>query len=187
MYRLIVDFPAPFIHWITLCITTTSFSVQVNGELAGYFQSERGLRQGCALSPYLFVICMNVLSKLLDKSASDSSLGYHPKRKNIGLTHLSFADDLLVFTDGRIRSIDSIIEVFDYFGRISGLKISMEKTTIFYAGMPDNTRQQFEQRFRFTSRTLHVRYLGLPLLTKRIGDRLASRNRGHNELLEHRS
>ena len=51
------NFPEKFIHWISLCVTTTSFSVQVNGELAGYFQSERGLRQGCALSPYLFVVC----------------------------------------------------------------------------------------------------------------------------------
>ena len=64
-----MEFHVPFIHWISLCITTASFSVQVNGELAGYFQSERGQRQGCTLSPYLFFICMNVLSKLLDKSA----------------------------------------------------------------------------------------------------------------------
>lgn len=45
-----INFPAKFIHWIKLCITTASFSVQVNGELGGYFQSERGLRQGCSLS-----------------------------------------------------------------------------------------------------------------------------------------
>ncbi|XP_056847425.1 uncharacterized protein LOC108829696 [Raphanus sativus] len=48
--------PSKFIHWIKLCITTPSFSVQVNGELVGYFQSTRGLRQGCSLSPYLFVL-----------------------------------------------------------------------------------------------------------------------------------
>lgn len=47
-----MNFPAKFIHWITLCVTMASFLVQVNGELAGYFQSERGLRQGCSLSPY---------------------------------------------------------------------------------------------------------------------------------------
>ncbi|XP_056860224.1 uncharacterized protein LOC130508644 [Raphanus sativus] len=122
-----MDFPAKLIHWISLCITTPSFSVQVNGELAGYFQSERGLRQGCALSPYLFVICMNVLSKLLDKAAADRQLGYHPKCKNLGLTHLSFADDIMVFTDGRVRSVESIVDVFNYFGKVSGLKISMEK------------------------------------------------------------
>lgn len=61
--------PEKFIHWITLCISTASFSVQINGELAGYFQSSRGLRQGCSLSPYLFVICMNVLSKMIDEAA----------------------------------------------------------------------------------------------------------------------
>lgn len=60
--------PDRFIHWISLCITTASFSVQINGELAGYFQSKRGLRQGCSLSPYLFVVCMNVLSKMIDEA-----------------------------------------------------------------------------------------------------------------------
>lgn len=144
-----MDFPAKLIHWISLCITTPSFSVQVNGELAGYFQSERGLRQGCALSPYLFVICMNVLSKLLDKAAADRQLGYHPKCKNLGLTHLSFADDIMVFTDGRVRSVESIVDVFNYFGKVSGLKISMEKY--------------------FASGKLPVRYLGLSLLSKRMG------------------
>lgn len=92
--------PPNFIHWVSLCVTTPSFSVQVNGELAGFFRSERGLRQGCALSPYLFVISMHVLSKLLDKSAAEHKIGYHPKCKNLSLTHLSFADDILVFSDG---------------------------------------------------------------------------------------
>lgn len=64
-----LGFPDKFIHWINLCISTASFSVQVNGELADYFQSTRGLRQGCSLSPYLFVLCMNVLSKLIDEAA----------------------------------------------------------------------------------------------------------------------
>ncbi|XP_056858087.1 uncharacterized protein LOC130507391 [Raphanus sativus] len=164
-----MDFPPMFIHWISRCITTASFSVQVNGELAGYFQSTRGLRQGCALSPYLFVICMNVLTKLLDKSANENNMGYHPRCKNLGLTHLSFADDIMVFTDGRVRSIESILDVFDYFGKISGLKISMEKTTIYYAGMSVTETAQLEQRFAFASGKLPVRYLGLPLLTRRMG------------------
>jgi len=88
-----MNFSPIFIHWITLCITTASFSVQVNGELAGYFNSTRGLRQGCSLSPYLFAISMDVLSKMLDKAAGVKQFGYHPGCKNIGLTHLSFADD----------------------------------------------------------------------------------------------
>lgn len=67
--------PDSFVHWVRLCITTPSFSVQVNGELAGLFRSKRGLRQGCPLSPYLFVMCMNVLSCLIDKGAVEKTIG----------------------------------------------------------------------------------------------------------------
>ena len=92
----------------------------MNGELVGFFKSERSLRQGCELSPYLFVISMNVLSKMLDKSAAEHRMGYHPKCKNLSLTHLSFADDILVLSDGNSHSIESILEVFKKFETISG-------------------------------------------------------------------
>lgn len=96
-----LHFPNTFIHWIRLCISTASFSVQVNGELAGFFISTRGLRQGCSLSPYLFVLCMNVLSRLLDKAAADRRIGFHPKCKNVQITHLCFADDIMVFIQSK--------------------------------------------------------------------------------------
>ena len=68
-----------FIHWIHTCLSTAAFSVSVNGELEGFFGSERGLRQGCALSLYLFVIAINVLSRMLNKaSLSLSVLGSIP-------------------------------------------------------------------------------------------------------------
>lgn len=157
-----------FIHWIELCVCTASFSVQVNGELAGFFQSKRGLRQGCALSPYLFEICMNVLSGMLDKAVERKQVGYHPKCKNIMLSHLCFADDLLVFTDGTKRSVEGILTVFKNFASISGLKISLEKSTLYTVGIQDNTREDILREFPFASGQLPVRYLGLPLLTKRM-------------------
>lgn len=61
--------PPQFIQWIRLCISTAAFSVAVNGSLEGFFTSARGIRQGCSLSPYLYVILNNVLSKLLNKAA----------------------------------------------------------------------------------------------------------------------
>lgn len=76
---------------------------------------------------------MNVLSKILDKSAADHAMGYHPKCKNIGTIHFSFADDIMVFTDGKIRSVESIVDVFSYFGKISGLQISMENLPLLFS------------------------------------------------------
>lgn len=160
--------PEKFINWISLCVTTASFSVQVNGELAGYFQSKRGLRQGCFLSPYLFVICMNVLSKMLDEAASKGLIGFHPKCKNIDLTHLYFADDLMVFAEGTQRSVEGVLKVFEEFDKMFGLKISLEKSTLFMAGISEQKRGEIVNHFPFAAGKLPVRYLRLLLLTKSI-------------------
>ena len=135
-----MDFPPEFVHWISLCITTASFSIQVNGELAGFFQSERGLRQGCSLSPYLFVVCMEVLTRLLDIAATKKRFGYHPRCNKFGLTHLSFEDDLMVLTDDTTRSIEGIIQVFEEFAKALGLKISLEKSSLYLARVTDEVK-----------------------------------------------
>lgn len=162
-----LGFPCEYIGWIEKCISLASFSVQVNGELAGYFNSKRGLRQGCALSPYLFVICMEVLSKMLNKQATDRKLGYHPYCHDLKLTHLSFADDLLVFSDGQKQSIDGILDTFTKFAEASGLHISMEKSTLYLAGMSAEAKQELLSQYTFANGELPVRYLGLPLMTNR--------------------
>lgn len=96
-----LNFLVKFIIWIKKCIELASFSVKINGELADYFNSKRGLHQSCALSPYLFIVCMQVLSKLLDKAAIEKKIRYHPYCKDLSLTHICFANDVLVFSDGR--------------------------------------------------------------------------------------
>lgn len=132
----------------------------------GYFNNKRGLKQGCALSPYLFVICMNMLSKLLDKAAEDRKFGYHPKTKNLRITHLCFADDIMVFSDGHKRSMEEIITIFDGFAAMSGLHISLEKSTVYLAGVSEATSNLILETLPFELGALPVRYLGLPLLSK---------------------
>ena len=163
-----LNFPEKFITWIKKCIELASFSVQINGELAGYFNSKRGLRHGCALSPYLFIVCMQVLSKLFDKAAVEKKIGYHPYCKDINLTHICFADDVLVFSDGKKTSIEGILAVFQEFARVSGLNISLEKSTLYLAGVQAEDSEAIMEQFPFDSGFLPVRYLGLPLLTKRM-------------------
>ncbi|XP_024009942.1 uncharacterized protein LOC112085147 [Eutrema salsugineum] len=72
----------------------------------------------------------------------------------------------MVFTDGKQRSIDGVLKVFRQFARLSGLQISVEKSTIYMAGISQTEREAILANFLFASGQLPVRYLGLPLLTK---------------------
>lgn len=105
----------------------------VNGELAGFFPSARGIRQGCSLLPYLYVIMSNALSNLLNQTAIDGKFGFHPKCKEVQLTHLNFGDDILVFIDGRKDSLDGVLAVMNQFAEMSGLQIHASKSSIFAA------------------------------------------------------
>ncbi|CAL9238547.1 unnamed protein product [Arabidopsis halleri] len=111
---------------------------------------------------------MNVLSKMLDKAAGARDFGYHPRCKTLGLTHLCFADDLMILTDGKVRSVDGIVNVLNLFANRSGLKMSMEKTTLYTGGVSDGTRQLMVSHYPFGLGQLPVRYLGLPLVTRRL-------------------
>lgn len=160
--------PDLFIYWIKSCISAASFSVSINGEVDGFFSSSRGLRQGCLLSPYLFDIVNNVLSLLLNKAAHEGKIGYHPLCKEIGLTHLSFSDDILIFLDGQPDSLNGVMEVLETFGLISGLKINADKSTLYLGGSVSDILLRTSSTFGFPIGQLPVRYLGLPLTTKRM-------------------
>ncbi|XP_048592235.1 uncharacterized protein LOC125576362 [Brassica napus] len=158
--------PVQFVHWIGLCISTAAFSISVNGSLEGFFTSARGIRQGCSLSPYLYVILSNVLSKLLNKAAAAGEFQYHPHCQGVELTHLSFADDIVVFTDGSVDSLRGVMEVMSDFAAMSGLHINASKSTIFAAGPALDTLLEEATAMGISAGTLPVRYLGLPLTTK---------------------
>lgn len=80
-----------------MCISTASFSVVVNGELEGFFPSTRGIRQGFSLSPYIFVIVQNVLSRLLNTAVYAGNIGRHARCDHVLVSHLGFADDICFY------------------------------------------------------------------------------------------
>ena len=128
-----MNYPELFVTWLMRCVQTATFSVSVNGELEGFFPSTRGIRQDCSLSPYLYVIVSNVLSKLINKAVAVGKIGYHPSCQEIHLTHLSFADDIVIFTDGTPSSLAGVLEVFEEFASMPGLCINVGKSTVFAA------------------------------------------------------
>ncbi|GLT50497.1 hypothetical protein SLA2020_239800 [Shorea laevis] len=165
---LSLGFPSQFVNLIKVCVTTPMFSISFNGNSCGYFSGQKGIRQGEPLSPYLFVVCMEVLSKLLDKAAAEGRISYHPKCEKVLLTHLCFADDLVIFTDGSSSSIEAIDNVLELFYKISGLRVNYKKSELFCCGLPAADVQQLVNRFGFKLGVLPVRYLGVLLITGKL-------------------
>lgn len=80
---------------------------------------------------------------MIDKAAKEKLIEFHPNYKNMNLTHLCFADDLKVFADEKKTSIEGTLKIFDEFAIHSGLKISLEKSTLYMAGFPQHRRNGF--------------------------------------------
>ena len=75
-----------------------NFSVMMNGKLRGCFGASRGLRQGCLLSPFLFIIRADMLGRLMDKAYEQVLIqGFTVGREAVHVSHLQFADDTLCF------------------------------------------------------------------------------------------
>ncbi|XP_020262871.1 uncharacterized protein LOC109838852 [Asparagus officinalis] len=150
------------------CISTAKFSLSINGSLHGYFKGARGLRQGDSLSPYLFVLGMEYLSRKLKTLSTKNMFKYHPKCVRMGITHLIFADDLLLFCRADMDSIAKIKNYLQEFSRVSGLEANSCKSSVLLSGVEDNTKAQICSYLNFPEGSLPMRYLGSPLVSKRL-------------------
>ena len=159
--------PGYLMRSIKECITTPSFSVSVNGELAGFFASKRGLTQGDPLSPFLFIIVMEAFSRSLSVAAHRQEFLFHPKCKDINLTHLSFADDIFLFAGGTNSSVQIIMEELNRFENFSGLHVNNQKSAIFIAGVNDDVKNDLVNTTGFSLGSFPMKYLGVPLISTR--------------------
>ncbi|KAJ0251089.1 Reverse transcriptase domain-containing protein [Hirschfeldia incana] len=160
------NLPATFINWIKECITTTSFSIVFNGELLECFSGRKGLRQGDPISSLLFVLAMDILSKLLHMGATYYVFGLHPKCNAPLITHISFADDVLLFFDGTDQSLQGLLSILNDFNRVYGLGINRSKTAVFFDGGNMERNRSSAISHGLAQGSFPVYYLGVPFTTK---------------------
>lgn len=127
---------------------------------------KRGLE--ATLSPYLFVICMEVLSACLKRVETNPEFGYHWKCKENSISNLMFADDVLLFCKGEVESIKLLLSAVNCFGSISGLSMNSEKSLVFFANVPESVKSYALETSGYQQGTLPVKYLGLPLITGKL-------------------
>lgn len=99
----LIRLPRNFILQIQACITTPSFLISLNRGLHEFFKSSRGLQQGNPLSPYLFIIGMNVLSNIIIQETSSKKFKYYRRCSKTGLAHMCFTNNLFLFSNSDMQ------------------------------------------------------------------------------------
>ncbi|GJT92143.1 RNA-directed DNA polymerase, eukaryota, reverse transcriptase zinc-binding domain protein [Tanacetum coccineum] len=132
-----------------------------------YDTGKRGLRQGDPMSPYLFTIVMEVFNLMVQRHIRlDNRFKYHWGCSRIRLTHLCFADDLLMLCHGDHISASILRRALDEFSMTFGLYPNMSKSMVFYGNVHDTVKDEIQLVMPFREGVLPVRYLGIPLTAK---------------------
>lgn len=167
---LAAKLPEAWRRWIMKCVKRPSMNVLWNGEKSEVFTPARGLRQGDPLSPYLFIMCMERLCHLIDVSVSVKA--WKPiclSRGGPQLSHICFADDLILFAKASVAQIRIIRQVLEQFCVASGQKVSPEKSKILFSlNVKRDLKQLISNESGIKSTKDLGKYLGMPVLQERI-------------------
>ncbi|XP_075083656.1 uncharacterized protein LOC142167389 [Nicotiana tabacum] len=112
------------------CVKTVRYSIIINGEPSIPFSAAKWLRQGDPMSQFLFAIAMKYFSRCLNGLKKKSEFKYHPRCSKLGITHISFADDLLLFARGDVLSVMQLQQRLSQFYEVSGLQANQSKSSI---------------------------------------------------------
>ncbi|XP_074293475.1 uncharacterized protein LOC141620527 [Silene latifolia] len=106
---------------------------------------------------------MEILSRSLRVLCQQPLVSFHPKCSKLGLTHLIFADNLMVFVRGDVPSVLAVQQALASFASVSGLHANVEKTHIYFGGVAQEVRAAILTTTGFSEGSFPFRYLGLPL------------------------
>ncbi|GMJ00001.1 hypothetical protein HRI_003669300 [Hibiscus trionum] len=151
--------------WIFKCISSATISVLVNGVPTPHFSLARGLRQGCSLSPLLFNIVGEAFHLMLDKGVSKGLFsGFQIGKENpLYLSHLQFADDLIILCGASIGEIRNVKRTLRVFEIASGLHLNLSKSHLFGININSVLIENWASSIGCSAGNLPTMYLGLPL------------------------
>ncbi|XP_074293061.1 uncharacterized protein LOC141619965 [Silene latifolia] len=127
-------FPQHLISLMMRCVTTMSYEILVNGVPLPQFKPRCGLRKGDSLSPYLFILCMEVLSRIVEHAHELRLIhGIQLVREVRPITHLFFADDSVFFFKDKGNTVTHLVQIIKDYCEASGQRLNVDKSGILFS------------------------------------------------------
>ncbi|OAY73430.1 LINE-1 reverse transcriptase [Ananas comosus] len=159
-------FDRKWINWVKLCVCSAKVAVLVNGVPTNWIKTKRGLRQGDPLSPFLFLLIAECLTRLTDGAATKNLICGIGPSDDSRVHIIQFADDTFFFCEAKKRFMRNLIFLWKLFEWASGMRINKDKSEIFYLGSAEGKASRLAHILGCKLGTLPTKYLGLPLTTR---------------------
>jgi len=164
-----MGFCTEWISWMMTCITSVEYHVFFNGDRIGPINPQRGLRQGCPLSPYLYILCVEGLSSIIKNYELRGKLhGTRICRSAPPVSHLLFADDNLLFCKATTSEDQNLKEILSHCELASWQDINYSKSDIaFITNTPSYVISAISSSLGVSNTIGSGKYLGLPSMVGR--------------------
>ena len=138
MPGLFLNFGESLIKWVGILLKDFSAVINHCGNISQRFDVACGCRQGDPIASFLFILCVEILALRL-RSDKDVK-GF----KFLNFEHLleMYADDISIFLDGNEQNLRNVLQIFQDFYKLSGLKINVGKTNAVWFGNKSDCNQK---------------------------------------------
>ena len=134
-------------------------NIILNGQKLEAFPLKTGIRQGCPLSPLLFIIVLKVLARVIRQEKEIKRIQLGKEEVKLSL----FADDMIVYLEDPIILAPNLLKLISNFSKVSGYKISVQKSQAFLYTKNRQTESQIMSKLPFTIATKRIKCLGIQL------------------------
>ncbi|KAM8977104.1 adhesion G-protein coupled receptor G2 [Pelodytes ibericus] len=144
-------------NWINALYNTPQARIRINGQLSEPVTLSNGTRQGCPLSPLLFVLSIEPLINAIRANPDISGIQVGPHHHKV----TAYADDLLFTLTNPLITLPNLMRELDTYGALSNFKVNMEKSVALNINFPQDTVDSLASSFPFKWAATSFTYLGI--------------------------
>jgi hypothetical protein len=156
-------------NWVKAVVASGTLSVKTNNSMGSYFKSRKGVRQGDPLSPLLFNLAADCLTKMVQTAQRNGLIkGLMNDIIPSGIAILQYADDTILCMEDSAETAQNMKILLYIYEKMSGLKINFNKSEVIMVSYDEQKALAFTDMLNCATGTWPIKYLGVPVSGSRL-------------------